>query len=373
MAKRDYYDVLGVTKSASKEEIKKAYRKLALKYHPDKTKGNKSSEEKFKEASEAYHILSDDKRKANYDQFGHAAFEGAGGGGQGFGSFDASSFSDIFEDFFGDFGGGSTSRRSSNRGNDLRYDVTINLEEAYKGLEKNIQYNTYKKCSTCSGSGAAKGSKPIKCNYCSGRGKVRSNQGFFTIQQTCPQCSGYGETIGSPCRNCSGNGKTQGSENVTVKIPRGVDDGTRIRLSGKGEAGAKGGASGDLYLFISIDNHNIFKRSEENLYYELPIAFSDAALGTNVEVPSIDGGKSKIKIPAGTQHGKQFRLKGKGMPILRRSIFGDLYIRVVTQVPTSLSKRQKEILEEFNKIENDKPNPVIKSFFEKAKKFWKSS
>ena len=374
MTKRDYYDVLGVTNSASKDEIKKAYRKLALKYHPDKTKGDKTSEEKFKEASEAYHVLSDDKRKNNYDQFGHAAFEGAGGGGQGFGGldFNSSSFSDIFEDFFGDFGGG-TSRRSSNRGNDLRYDTNISLEEAYKGLEKNVKYTTYKKCSPCSGSGAAKGSKPIKCTYCSGRGKVRTNQGFFTIQQTCPQCSGYGETIGTPCKTCSGNGKVQGSENVTVKIPKGVDDGTRIRLSGKGEAGSKGGSSGDLYLFISIDNHTIFKRSEENLYYELPISFSDATLGTTVEVPSIDGGKSKIKIPAGTQHGKQFRLKGKGMPILRKSMFGDLYIRVVTQVPTSLSKRQKEILEEFNEIESNKPDPVIKTFFEKAKKFWKGS
>ncbi len=374
MAKRDYYDVLGITKSASKEEIKKAYRKLALKYHPDKTKGDKTSEEKFKEASEAYHVLSDEKRKTNYDQFGHAAFEGAGGRGQGFGGFDfnSSSFSDIFEDFFGEFGG-SSPRRSSNRGNDLRYDVSISLEEAYKGLEKNVKYTTYKKCSSCSGTGAAKGSKPIKCDYCSGRGKIRSNQGFFTIQQTCPQCSGYGETIGSPCKSCSGNGKTQGSENVTVKIPKGVDDGTRIRLSGKGEAGSKGGSSGDLYLFISIDNHNIFKRSEENLYYELPISLSNATLGTTVEVPSIDGGKSKIKIPAGTQYGKQFRLKGKGMPLLRKSIFGDLYIRIVTQVPTSLSKRQKEILEEFNEIEANKPDPVIKSFFEKAKKFWKSS
>ena len=372
MAKRDYYDVLGVNKSSSKDEIKKAYRKLALKYHPDKTKGDKSSEEKFKEASEAYHILSDDKRKANYDQFGHAAFQGSGGG-QGFGGFDTSSFSDIFEDFFGDFGGGGSTRRSSDRGNDLRYDVSVTLEEAFKGLEKNVQYTTYKKCSSCSGSGAAKGSKPIKCNYCAGRGKVRTNQGFFTIQQTCPQCSGYGETISDPCKSCSGNGKTQGSENVTVKIPKGVDDGTRIRLSGKGEAGSKGGSSGDLYLFVSIDNHTIFKRSEENLYYELPITFSDAALGTIVEVPSIDGGKSKIKIPAGTQHGKQFRLKGKGMPVLRRSIFGDLYIRIVTQVPTSLSKRQKELLEEFNEIETNKPDPVIKSFFEKAKKFWRSS
>ena len=369
MAKRDYYDVLGVTKSSSKDEIKKAYRKLALKYHPDKTKGDKTSEDKFKEASEAYHILSDDKRKTNYDQFGHAAFEGGSSGGQGFGGFDTSSFSDIFEDFFGDFGGG-TSRGSNNRGNDLRYDLNISLEEAYKGTEKNIKYTTYKKCSGCSGSGAAKGSKPISCNYCGGKGKVRTNQGFFTIQQTCPQCSGYGETIGKSCADCSGNGKIQSNENVTVKIPKGVDDGTRIRLSAKGEAGSKGGANGDLYLFITIDNHTIFKRSEENIYYELPINFSDAALGTTVEVPSIDGGKSKIKVPPGTQHGKQFRLKGKGMPILRRAIYGDLYIRITTEIPVSLSKRQKELLEEFKKIEETKPNPIIKNFFEKARKFW---
>ena len=372
MTKRDCYEVLGVTKSSSKDEIKKAYRKLALKYHPDKTKGDKASEEKFKEASESYHILSDDKRKANYDQFGHAAFEGASGG-QGFGGFDTSSFSDIFEDFFGDFGGAGTSRRSNNRGNDLRYDVSISLEEAYKGIEKNIKYTTYKKCSDCSGSGAAKGSKLINCNYCSGKGKVRTNQGFFTIQQTCPQCNGEGQTIGKPCRECSGNGKVQSNENVTVKIPKGVDDGTRIRLSGKGEAGTKGGSNGDLYLFISVDNHSIFKRSEENIYYELPITFSNAALGTTVEVPSIDGGKSKIKIPPGTQHGKQFRLKGKGMPVLRRNVFGDLYIRIITEVPVSLSKRQKELLEEFNKLEETKPNPMIKNFFEKAKKFWNKS
>tara|TARA_A100001011_G_scaffold363554_1_gene413559 strand:+ start:62 stop:1180 length:1119 start_codon:yes stop_codon:yes gene_type:complete len=371
VAKRDYYEILGITNSSSKEDIKKAYRKLALKYHPDKTKGDKASEEKFKEASEAYHVLSDEKRKANYDQFGHAAFEGSGGN-QGFGGFDTSSFSDIFEDFFGDFGGRNTSRRSSNRGNDLRYDLAINLEEAYEGLEKNIKYTTYKKCSSCSGNGSAKGSKPDTCNYCEGKGKVRTNQGFFTIQQTCPQCSGYGETISKPCRDCSGNGKVQSNENVTVKIPKGVDDGTRIRLSGKGEAGSKGGSNGDLYLFISIDNHNIFKRSEENLYYELPITFSSAALGTTVEVPSIDGGKSKIKIPPGTQHGKQFRLKSKGMPVLRRNIFGDLYIRIITEVPVSLTKKQKDLLEEFKKIEEEKPNPVIKSFFEKAKKFWSS-
>ena len=376
MAKRDYYEVLGVNKSAKKEEIKKAYRKLALKYHPDKNKGEKGAEEKFKEASEAYHVLSDDKRKASYDQFGHAAFQGAGSQG-GFGNFDfSSSFSDIFEDVFGDLGdfGFNTgrSRRRSNRGSDLRYDVSIDLNNAFTGTEKEINYTTYKKCKTCSGSGAKPGSKPSACSYCGGQGKVRSSQGFFTIQQTCPQCSGEGEKITNPCNNCSGMGKTQSNESVSVKIPKGVDDGTRIRLSGKGEAGNKGGGNGDLYLFISVEPHSIFQRSEENLYYELPISIADAALGTTVEVPSIDGGKTKIKIPSGTQSGKQLRLRGKGMPILRRNIFGDLYIRIITEVPTSLTKRQKELLSEFKTLEDTKSNPLIKTFFDKAKKFWKN-
>ena len=374
MAKKDYYDILGVNKSASKDEIKKAYRATAFKYHPDKNPGDKPAEEKFKEASEAYGVLSDNKKKTNYDQFGHAAFEG-NGGGQGFGGFDSSSFSDIFEDFFGDFSGGSqgSSRRSSgSRGNDLRYDLSISLEDAYKGLEKKINYTTNKKCNGCNGAGAEPGSKPIKCDYCKGAGKIRSSQGFFTVQQTCPQCNGYGETIGKACKKCNGNGKLQSSESVSVKIPKGVDDGTRIRLSGKGEAGIKNGGNGDLYLFISIENHSLFKRSEENLFFELPITFADAALGTNIEVPCINGSKVNVKIPAGTQYGKQLRLKDKGMPILRRSSFGDLYIRIIPEVPVSLSKRQKELLEEFKEIENTKLSPTIKSFFEKAKKFWRS-
>ena len=378
MAKRDYYDVLGLDKSAQKEEIKKAYRKLALKFHPDKNKGDKGAEEKFKEASEAYHVLSDDKRKANYDQFGHAAFQGGGAQG-GFGNFDfSSSFSDIFgdigEDVFGDlFGGTRRSRRgrSNNRGNDLRYDVSIDLNDAFNGIEKNVNYTTYKKCKNCSGSGSRPGSKPSSCGYCGGQGQVRSSQGFFTIQQTCPECSGVGEKITNPCSPCQGAGKVQSNESVSVKIPRGVDDGTRIRISGKGEAGNRGGSNGDLYLFISLEPHNIFKRSEENLYYELPISFTDAALGVTVEVPSIDGGKTKIKIPAGTQSGKQLRLRGKGMPILKRSVFGDLYIRIITEIPTSLTKRQKELLAEFKTMEDNKSNPLIKSFFDKAKKFWR--
>jgi len=377
VAKRDYYDTLGVSKSSSKDEIKKAYRTTAFKYHPDKNPGDKNAEDKFKEASEAYSVLSDDKKKTNYDQFGHAAFEGGSGGGQGFGGFDTSSFSDIFEDFFGDFTGGSSSgsrgRQTGNRGNDLRYDLTITLENAYKGLEKKIEYTTYKKCGDCKGSGAEPGSKPIKCDYCSGHGKIRSNQGFFTVQQTCPQCSGNGETIGKACKKCRGNGKVQSDENVSVKIPKGVDDGTRIRLSGKGEAGTKSGGSGDLYLFISVQNHSLFKRSEENLFFELPVTFTDAALGTSIEVPCIDGSKIKVKVPEGTQHGKQLRLKDKGMPILRKSSYGDLYIRIIPEVPISLSKKQKELLGEFKELESSKLSPSIKNFFEKAKKLWGSN
>ena len=375
MAKRDFYEVLGINKSSSPEEIKQAYRKLALKYHPDKNKGDKSSEDKFKEASEAYHVLSDKERKQNYDNFGHAAFEGAGGR-SGFENFDFSnSFSDIFEDFFSDFGGsaGGRRRRSSNlRGSDLRYDVSINLEDAYTGKKENISFSSSEKCETCKGQGSAPGSSAESCSTCGGHGKVRSNQGFFTIEQTCSQCAGSGEEIKNPCRSCGGSGKKQTNKKLSVTIPKGVDDGTRIRLSGKGEAGAKGGGSGDLYLFININSHEIFKRSEENLFYEFPISVTDAALGTILEVPTINGGKAKVKIPSGTQSGKRFRLKGKGMPLMRGSGYGDLYIQIITEVPISLTSEQKELLEKFRILENNKSNPTIKRFFEKAKSFWKN-
>jgi len=374
MAKRDYYEILGVNKSASPETIKQSYRKLAVKYHPDKNKGEKAAEEKFKEASEAYHVLSNKERKQNYDNFGHAAFDGMGGGRGGFENFDfSSSFSDIFEDFFSDFGGRSRRRRSSDfRGSDLRYDINISLEEAYSGKKQDIRFSTSEKCGTCKGQGSAPGSSPQSCSVCGGNGRVRSNQGFFTVQQTCPQCVGTGEEISNPCKNCSGTGKKQTYKNLTVTIPRGVDDGTRIRLSGKGEAGTKGSANGDLYLFVNINSHKIFKRSEENLYYEFPISIADAALGTTLEVPIVDGGKAKIKIPPWTQTGKQFRLKGKGMPIMRGSGNGDLYIQIVTEVPVSLSSEQKDLLEKFRMLENNKSNPSIKKFFEKAKSFWKN-
>ena len=374
MAKRDYYEVLGINKSASADQIKSAYRKLAVKYHPDKNKGDKASEEKFKEASEAYHVLSNAERKQNYDNFGHAAFENGGGSRGGFGNFDfSSSFSDIFEDFFGEgFGGGRRSRRSNNRGSDLRYDLSITLEEAYAGKKQDIKFSTSEKCTTCKGSGSKPGTSASSCSMCGGHGQVRSSQGFFTVQQTCPQCSGSGEQITNPCSECSGQGKRQASKRLSVTIPKGVDDGTRIRLSGKGEAGTKGAGSGDLYLFINVYSHDLFKRSDENLFFECPISIADAALGTSIEIPTIDGGKAKIKIPAGTQSGKQFRLKGKGMPYMRGSGNGDLYIQVNTEVPISLNREQKELLEKFREIENEKSNPSIKKFFQKAKSFWKN-
>ena len=379
MAKRDYYEVLGVIKSASADEIKKSYRKLALKYHPDRNKGDKAAEDKFKEASEAYHVLSDKERRKNFDQFGHAAFEGSGGRG-GFSNHDFSGAfsdifgSDIFEDIFDGFGGGGRGRRrsSNSRGADLRYDLPISLEDAYNGKKQEINFLSSDKCGTCNGYGAEPGSKPISCSTCGGQGQVRSSQGFFTIQQTCPQCSGSGETISTPCSNCKGIGKKQSRKKIFTNIPKGVDDGTRIRLSGKGECGTKGGGNGDLYIFVSIKNHNIFQRSEENLFFEVPISLTDAALGAAIEVPTIDGGKSKVKIPSGTQTGKQFRLKEKGMPMMRNKSYGDLYIRIITEVPASLTKEQKNLLEQFKKLEDNKTNPSIKSFFEKAKKFWKS-
>ena len=376
MAKRDYYDVLGVNKSASADQIKSAYRKLAIKYHPDKNAGDKGAEEKFKEASEAYHILSNSERKQNYDNFGHAAFENGGGGKSGFGNFDFSnSFSDIFEDFFGEgFGGGSRGRRTrrSNRGSDLRYDLSISLAEAYNGKKQDIKFSTSEKCDTCKGSGSKPGHNPGSCSMCGGHGQVRSSQGFFTVQQTCPQCGGAGEEITHPCSSCNGQGKKQASKRISVTIPKGVDDGTRIRLTGKGEAGSKGGNNGDLYLFVNVHSHDLFKRSEENLFFECPISIADAALGSSIEIPTIDGGKAKIKIPAGTQSGKQFRLRGKGMPYMRASDYGDLYVQVNTEVPISLNREQKELLEKFREIENEKSNPSIKKFFQKAKSFWKS-
>ena len=375
MAKRDYYEVLGINKSATPDQIKSAYRKLAVKYHPDKNPDDKTAEDKFKEASEAYHVLSNSERKQSYDNFGHAAFENGGRGQGGFSDFDFSShFSDIFEDFFGEgFGGGHRrGKRANYRGSDLRYDLSITLEEAYRGKKQDIKFSTSEKCSTCSGSGSKPGHDAGPCSTCGGRGQVRSNQGFFTVQQTCPQCGGAGEEITHPCVGCGGQGKKQATKRLSVTIPKGVDDGTRIRLSGKGEAGSRGAGSGDLYLFINVYSHELFKRSDENLFFEFPISVADAALGTSIEIPTIDGSKAKIKIPAGTQSGKQFRLREKGMPLIRGNGYGDLYVQVNTEVPVNLNSKQKELLEKFREIENEKSNPSIKKFFQKAKSFWKN-
>ena len=380
MSKSDYYDLLGCSKSASEAEIKKAFRTKAKELHPDRNSGNESATEKFKQVNEAYEILGDPNKRAAYDRYGHAAFEGASGRG-GFSNFDFSGAfsdifgSDIFDDFFDGFGGQSNrrQRRSSNqRGSDLRFDLSISLEEAYTGKQQEINYSSFDVCDKCSGQGAEPGSKPITCSTCGGQGAVRSSQGFFTIQQTCPQCAGSGENISDPCKSCSGLGKKRSKKKISTKIPNGVDDGTKIRLSGKGEAGTRGGGNGDLYIFMTVKPHNIFKRSGENLFFEFPISLTDAALGATIEVPTIDGGKAKVKIPPGTQGGKQFRLKGKGMPIIRGRGYGDLYIQTSAEVPVALSKEQKDLLEQFKKLENSKINPSIKNFFEKAKKFWSS-
>ena len=377
MAKADYYNTLGISKNASQEEIKSAYRKLAMKYHPDKNPGDASSEAKFKEASEAYQVLSNSQKKSNYDQFGHAAFENGGGGGGGFGDFggfDSGSFSNIFDDFFGDFTGGGRRRSSSRskRGSDLKINIEVTLEEAYQGKKQTFEVPTSEKCVECSGSGAATGSKASTCRTCDGHGQVRAQQGFFTLQQTCPDCGGEGKTISKPCKICRGTGTNRVNKTLSIQIPKGVDDGTQMRLAGKGEAGPRGGTQGDLYVYLSLKKHPIFKREEENLYFELPVSIVDAALGTTIEIPTIDGSKSNVKIPPGTQTGKQLRLKDKGMPLLRGSGFGDLYLQIKVEVPVNLSREQKILLEKYKELEDSKNNPENESFLKKAKNFWDS-
>ena len=374
MSKRDYYEVLGVSKSADEAEIKKAYRKLAMKYHPDRNQGDSDAESKFKEASEAYSILYDKEKRSAYDQFGHSAVDGNSQGG-GF-DFSSSQFSDIFEDFFGDSsffgggGGGGRRRKSNNRGSDLRYDISINLDEAFLGKKLKVKIPTQVKCDDCSGSGAAKGSSPITCNVCGGAGQVRSQQGFFSIQQTCPQCQGTGSMISNPCNSCRGVGRIQKTKSLMVTIPKGVDDGSRIRLSGEGEAGPNGGQQGDLYIFVNVNEHEIFSREENHLFAEVPLSMIDATIGGTIELPTIDGGKARLKIPEGTQTGDQFRLKSKGMPSVRNGNIGDLYIQAKVETPVNLSKKQIEILKSFKELEAEKDSPLRSDFFKKAKKFW---
>lgn len=378
MSKRDYYEVLGVKKGASADELKKAYRTKAKELHPDRNSDNPKAEEQFKEVNEAYDVLKDADKKAAYDRYGHAAFEGGMGGGGGRGGFHgngdfASAFSDVFDDLFGDFmGGGRGSgggRQRATRGSDLRYNLRVTLEEAYSGLQKTINVPTAVGCGTCNGTGAEGGAEPTTCPTCSGMGKVRAQQGFFTIERTCPTCSGMGQTIKNPCKSCSGQGRVQKDRSLSVNIPAGVETGTRIRLSGEGEAGLRGGPTGDLYIFIEVAKHEIFERDGVNLFCRVPVSMTRAALGGEIEVPTMDGGRSRVKIPAGSQSGRQMRLRSKGMPALRGAGQGDMIIEMAVETPVNLTARQKELLEEFEKQSQDN-SPETNSFFSSVKSFW---
>lgn len=371
-SQRDFYEILGVPKNASADELKKAYRKLAMQHHPDKNPGNKAAEEKFKEASHAYDILSDEQKRAAYDRFGHQAFQGGGpGGGAGASGFDfGSGFADIFEDLFGMGGGRGGQSRGPARGADLRYDMSISLEDAFKGKQSTIKVTTSAACDTCHGSGAEKGSGPVDCQTCRGSGRIRASQGFFTVERTCHSCQGMGKTIKDPCRTCAGTGRTRKEKTLAVNIPAGVEEGTRIRLSGEGEAGMRGAPAGDLYIFLSVKEHEIFKRNEHDIHCSIPIAMTTAALGGSIEAPTIDGSRVKVSIPEGTQSGHQFRLRGKGMSILRSSARGDMYIHVEVETPVKLSKKQKDLLKQFEEADGKGHSPQAEKFLGKVKEFW---
>lgn len=376
-SKRDYYEVLGVARTATAEELKKAFRKQAMQFHPDRNPGDAEAEQKFKEVNEAYDILRDDQKRAAYDQYGHAAFEGGmgGRGGPGGAGFDFTSFSDIFDDLFGEFMGGSRGgpggRSNGNRGSDLRYNLEITLEDCYRGKAAKIRVPTSIACEACDGSGAEAGAQPIACPTCKGAGKVRAQQGFFTIERTCPTCGGGGRVIEKPCKVCGGAGRVHKEKTLSVDIPPGVDEGNRIRLAGEGEAGLRGGAPGDLYVFLSVKPHRLFRREGQHLHCRVPVSMTTAALGGAVEVPTLDGGQARITLPEGTQTGKQFRLRGKGMPSLQQSGFGagngDLYIQVMVETPVKLSKKQRELLEEFAKLDDQESSPESTGFFDKVK------
>ena len=377
MAKRDYYETLGVSRGASADEIKKAYRGKAKELHPDRNSDNPNAEAQFKEVNEAYDVLKDADKKAAYDRFGHAAFEGGMGGGgqrggfQGNGDF-ASAFSDVFEDLFGDFmggRGGGQARSRAQRGSDLRYNMRVSLEEAYAGAQKTINVPSSTACDSCHGTGAEGGAEPVTCPTCSGMGKVRAQQGFFTVERTCPSCNGAGQIVKNPCKSCHGAGRVEKERSLSVNIPPGVETGTRIRLAGEGEAGMRGGPSGDLYIFLEVKDHPIFQRDGVSLYCRVPISIATAALGGEVEVPTIDGGRSRVKVPTGSQTGKQMRLRGKGMPALRGGGQGDMMIELAVETPVNLTARQKEILREFEGLSADN-NPEGNSFFSKVRGFW---
>jgi len=368
MAKRCYYDVLEVERTAGDGELKSAFRKLAMKWHPDRNPGDKNSEVRFKEINEAYEILKDPDKRAAYDRFGHAAFEhGAHGGAGGFGADFGSAFSDLFEGIFGMSGGRARSGRE--RGADLRYNMEIRLEEAYRGKTAQVRIPTSVTCEACSGSGAKTGTRPKACPGCGGQGRIRHAQGFFTLERTCPACQGRGQVIDNPCASCSGSGRVTKERTLSVNIPPGVEDGTRIRLASEGEAGIRGGPAGDLYIFLAIAGHPFFQREGADLHCRVPISMVSAALGGEFEVPTIDGGNTRVKVPDGTQSGRRFRIHGKGMPVLRSRQTGDMYVQVVVETPQKLTKRQRELLNEFERLSSKDTQPESSGFFGRVKEF----
>lgn len=373
MAKADFYETLGVARGADKGELKSAFRKLAMKFHPDKNPDDSDAERKFKEINEAYETLKDPQKRAAYDQFGHAAFEQGGPGGFGGGA-GAGGFSDIFEDIFGEMmGGGGRARRSTGgreRGADLRYNMEITIEEAFEGKTAQIRVPSSVQCDQCSGSGAKAGTAPSTCGTCHGSGRVRASQGFFSVERTCPSCHGRGEMITDPCGKCSGQGRVTEERSLSVNIPAGIEDGTRIRLTGEGEAGMRSGPTGDLYIFLSVKPHEFFQRDGADLYCNVPISMTTAALGGQFDVVTLDGAKTRVKVPEGTQAGRQFRLKSKGMPVLRSNQMGDLYIQISIETPQKLTKRQRELLEEFESLSSKENNPESSGFFSKMRHFF---
>ncbi|WP_159586792.1 molecular chaperone DnaJ [Chelativorans xinjiangense] len=370
--KADFYETLSVSRNADEKELKSAFRKLAMKYHPDRNPGDAEAEQKFKEINLAYETLRDPQKRAAYDRFGHAAFENGGMGGHG-GGFGGGGFADIFEDIFGDIMGGGRRRSGGrDRGADLRYNMEITLEEAYTGKTAQIHVPTSVSCDECSGSGAKPGSSPAQCSMCHGAGRVRAAQGFFSIERTCPQCQGRGEIIKDPCTKCSGQGRVVEERSLSVNIPAGIEDGTRIRLAGEGEAGLRGGPAGDLYIFLSVKPHEFFQRDGADLYCKVPISMTTAALGGSFEVATLDGTQTRVKVPEGTQNGRQFRMRGKGMPVLRQPQVGDLYIQVAVETPQNLTRKQRELLEEFEKISSGENSPQSTGFFARMKDFLES-